>query len=89
MVLAGPGKPYVACMDGPPVLSGYLGGPRMHLRAGSRGSTLRDSSSKVALQGSRDDYLSITDEECLGKLSRQVLQEDFAQATVLLSTGSS
>ena len=55
MGLTGSGKPYVACMGGPPVLSGHLGGPGTHLRVGSRGSTLRDSSSKVAIQGSRDD----------------------------------
>lgn len=39
--LVRPGKPYVACVDGPPVLNGQLGSPRMHLRAGSKGNPLR------------------------------------------------
>ena len=51
--LVRPGKPYVACMDGPPVLNGHLGSPRIHLTAGSKGSTPKDSSSRVAVQGSR------------------------------------
>lgn len=42
MGLAGHGKLCVACMESHLTLSGHLGGPGTHLRAGSQGDALRD-----------------------------------------------